>query len=1033
MTVTDDMECHNCGHKFFNTGQMGDSITDGACENCGEPYAHQPNPLNSDMAMRDMPAPGEEDMGGNPLQEGIMGQIDGGWDNRMKRDESFASSRRSTITPFHKLKMMGEDPSHLTWQQATERLNGIVQNAPPGKVPFVHGPPQPQDPEMRRRVDEIKNRDRFNQMSEVHNPELGTRGWSPGEVGRGIIDEHGQLHTWPEEHGSHVEYMRKKGIDPAPILTGDSGMCLAIEPDGKTRRYGGDGFIPSQLHPALQAGGLYPGQTNPQKSLMPDTNNVSLDDLFGDDDFDFTARTRIFSVWNADDSRLATDLEVEQIIPSGPHTVEVDAPGQPIILQHADQGVLDAAKLHLEARTAAPLAIPAAELAAPEIGAGAAALAPEIGAGAAAIGGGAEELASGGAGLLRGLLGGGAKKLPQLARGLMRGVVKNQAIGAGMHALGIGGAGDGGAMPPPTQQETPSALLSHTFFGADQHPDDSDDNLTERSDGNPDDVDGKEFKDGEDKGLFQDDMAGGSAWPSHQTLDQMDSLIPLLMHYYHGEEDGSSDPMVMALHEALDKERPGYLDEEPEGDQDPEVMALINHLTENSKDHGMEKESEPKHAGAPVGVMQQSPMPAINPQQQQGIMPQQTPGGPVAQNNCPYCGGTLNPGQPCPQCHASVAGGAPPQAPPMGPTVMAAVDSLADKCPNCGGHTTGFISDDNDCGCKTCGHHWKSEKKLNADVTARWHNIVAYEPGTSASQWVDQTGQELQPDKKYEMHSANYDIPDLVTIKTIKPDGINYEIGGEYGISHPAELTRDEADMEGTTFIAADDGVPDPSTNSEATGFSGAPEQSDLSTPHMQMAASKRFSGPPPPPGGGDPSMGAGAPPGAPMDPSMGMPPPPPPPPGSEGHQGPQSKEQFAAVAKLLQDSGRGDEIVTMLSSPQDYADELAQVQQKDPPSQLPDSPIQPPPPQEEAPPGDTMPVPNPADNVQPLSSVQEDVGPDWLRDEIPDDSRTAGAHFTPMEQRELIDEQGEARNSGKLDLSNTHYLEEDSDAALFM
>jgi NADH pyrophosphatase NudC (nudix superfamily) len=41
------------------------------------------------MEMRNMPAPGEEDMGGNPLQEGIL--ADGGWQNRQKRDESFAS------------------------------------------------------------------------------------------------------------------------------------------------------------------------------------------------------------------------------------------------------------------------------------------------------------------------------------------------------------------------------------------------------------------------------------------------------------------------------------------------------------------------------------------------------------------------------------------------------------------------------------------------------------------------------------------------------------------------------------------------------------------------------------------------------------------------------------------------------------------------------------------------------------------------------------------------------------------------------
>ena len=46
--------------------------------------------------------------------------------------------------------------------------------------------------------------------------------------------------------------------------------------------------------------------------------------------------------------------------------------------------------------------------------------------------------------------------------------------------------------------------------------------------------------------------------------------------------------------------------------------------------------------------------------------------------------------------------------------------------------------------------------------------------------------------------------------------------------------------------------------------------------------------------------------------------------------------------------------------------------------------------------------------------------------------SKIAGKHYTPMEQRELIDERGEARNSDKLDLRNTHYIENDDDYFLF-
>ena len=45
---------------------------------------------------------------------------------------------------------------------------------------------------------------------------------------------------------------------------------------------------------------------------------------------------------------------------------------------------------------------------------------------------------------------------------------------------------------------------------------------------------------------------------------------------------------------------------------------------------------------------------------------------------------------------------------------------------------------------------------------------------------------------------------------------------------------------------------------------------------------------------------------------------------------------------------------------------------------------------------------------------------------------RLAGKHYTPMEQRELIDERGEARNADKLDLRNTHYVDNDDDYFLF-
>jgi hypothetical protein len=71
--------------------------------------------------------------------------------------------------------------------------------------------------------------------------------------------------------------------------------------------------------------------------------------------------------------------------------------------------------------------------------------------------------------------------------------------------------------------------------------------------------------------------------------------------------------------------------------------------------------------------------------------------------------------------------------------------------------------------------------------------------------------------------------------------------------------------------------------------------------------------------------------------------------------------------------------------------------------------------------------------------------GRDWLLDgarESKEDlvdpallAKFAAKDFTPREQREFIDESGEARNLGKLDLRDTHYSdprEDDPELALW-
>ena len=63
----------------------------------------------------------------------------------------------------------------------------------------------------------------------------------------------------------------------------------------------------------------------------------------------------------------------------------------------------------------------------------------------------------------------------------------------------------------------------------------------------------------------------------------------------------------------------------------------------------------------------------------------------------------------------------------------------------------------------------------------------------------------------------------------------------------------------------------------------------------------------------------------------------------------------------------------------------------------------------------------NSFDPAQVQASTQDR---EWINSPDPE-QKTAGAKFSPQEQREFIDEKGKARNSDKLDLSNTHYERE--------
>ena len=352
--------------------------------------------------------------------------------------------------------------------------------------------------------------------------------------------------------------------------------------------------------------------------------------------------------------------------------------------------------------------------------------------------------------------------------------------------------------------------------------------------------------------------------------------------------------------------------------------------------------------------------------------------------------------------------GAPGPAAGAAPGVMASMlksafkhgaDSIAGKCPKCDSHTTKMIKQDGDCKCHTCGHEWKDDSFNSADghstdlsSTAAYHTALEeiesqnldsftepeeedFEIDDSTHEWVDENGEPLKEGKEYEIYAHDYDIPDVGRVVKIKPDAIVYEIESDGGLRTTIEIDRNEADLNGYRFVESGIGSsaenhPGIEENMDSKPVAVPGESSDLSSPHI-MTGSTKFS--------------------------------------FEDYDEALVTE---AIEWLLSLDGPYvfNEFEGM--SQEEYEDEILRMH----PDMI-------------------------------LSAVDQHYGGglDQLARDAgiahPDDNpeeglsafgKTAGRHYTPMEQRELIDEYGEARNADKLDLENTHYAQADDDYFLF-
>lgn len=298
-----------------------------------------------------------------------------------------------------------------------------------------------------------------------------------------------------------------------------------------------------------------------------------------------------------------------------------------------------------------------------------------------------------------------------------------------------------------------------------------------------------------------------------------------------------------------------------------------------------------------------------------------------------------------------------PQAPMEPPVARVAADSVAPKCPECGSHTTGVMSEEGHCGCHACGHSWKEPfvKAASPHVHEQLHQHVDALGLPAADQvaqenveneqdsshlWQTDEGAPLKVGSEYEMYSSNYDIPDIIRIEAVKPDAIDYTIAGEYGLHHSTEVTAEEAQTMGYSFkpIGPGDEEQD-QTAADAQQFEGPTQGvTDLSVPPRSSSRDWLKEGTELNYLETD------------IPPDMTL---------------PEYRACRACREGVAKDDGLCERCAAAFLQNRDIAPEV--------------------------------------NNVHPIS-------------------KQAGKKYTPMEQREFIDEQGEARNSEKLDLKGTHY-----------
>ncbi len=359
-----------------------------------------------------------------------------------------------------------------------------------------------------------------------------------------------------------------------------------------------------------------------------------------------------------------------------------------------------------------------------------------------------------------------------------------------------------------------------------------------------------------------------------------------------------------------------------------------------------------------------------------------------------------------------------------------AADNIAPRCPKCGSATTGIIGDqDHHAKCHACHNIWKmgdvfSDENYGQTAVAKvalrddrpyggqgeQANPVGVPAADQSQQtnqgndedssltWQDTAGAPLKAGQTYQMINPSYSLPDLVRVERVKPDGLDVTLLGTFAndpsqhdpntLTSSTPISKEDADLQQLSFEPvnqnADDQNNEPPPGSAAPGLAQIPPSGQTTDEHAaqepEMATHASVHDDDCPRCGHREFTSAMITPEATEHNCFRC-----------GHdwvteEKPMEYEAGVDLSYIMEDEDAEDFSQRRIEMARAGAQSrsLAEVAEKD-------------------------------DRLRAVRGYLTREGKE--RQE-----RLAGKHFTPREQRELIDEDGEARNSDLLDLAGTHY-----------